>query len=474
MLATLAFTSAAPAMASGPRIYWANSGSGKIGVANLDGSQVNQSFITAVAEVNGVTVDGQRIYWPNPLGNTIGVANLDGTGVNQNYVAGASEPETVAVDAQHVYWTNTTGNSIGMANLDGSGVNQSFITGANVPEGLAVDGQHIYWTNSAGNTVGRANLDGTGVNQSFISGADEPNGVAVDGQHVYWTNALGNTVGRANLDGTGVNQSFISGANVPDGPAVDGGHVYWANFGGNTIGRANLDGSGANQSFITGANSPIGVALDVPVAHASPPPTFPTTPQGTQTAPETVTVSNAGQQQLSVSAVSVSGADPADFLITANTCQSCQLQVAFDPQGQGSRTATLVIASNDDANNPLQLPLAGTGSAPAAPPSPPAPANAFELLKCKTVIEGHGRTHRSVVRCAGKLISGPVGYTAKTNGSVVLSRGHDVYGRGQEVRSGIELALTQPTALAHGAYTLAVHVRAHGHWTTRREQITIT
>lgn len=440
MLATLAFTSAAPAMASGPRIYWANSGSGKIGVANLDGSQVNQSFITAVAEVNGVTVDGQRIYWPNPLGNTIGVANLDGTGVNQNYVAGASEPETVAVDAQHVYWTNTTGNSIGMANLDGSGVNQSFITGANVPEGLAVDGQHIYWTNSAGNTVGRANLDGTGVNQSFISGA-----------------------------------------NVPDGPAVDGGHVYWANFGGNTIGRANLDGSGANQSFITGANSPIGVALDVPVAHASPPPTFPTTPQGTQTAPETVTVSNAGQQQLSVSAVSVSGADPADFLITANTCQSslapggsCQLQVAFDPQGQGSRTATLVIASNDDANNPLQLPLAGTGSAPAAPPSPPAPANAFELLKCKTVIEGHGRTHRSVVRCAGKLISGPVGYTAKTNGSVVLSRGHDVYGRGQEVRSGIELALTQPTALAHGAYTLAVHVRAHGHWTTRREQITIT
>ena len=133
-----------------------------------------------------MAVDGRHVYWTNTgtNSNSIGRANLDGSGVDQSFITGANDPHGVAVDGQHVYWTNAGRDAIGRANLDGSGVDQSFITGADFPEGLAVDGQHVYWGNALNGTIGRANLDGSGVDQRFITGANGPGGVAVDSMRV--------------------------------------------------------------------------------------------------------------------------------------------------------------------------------------------------------------------------------------------------------------------------------------------------
>lgn len=84
--------------------------------------------------------DAGHVYWPNFYSGTIGRANLDGTGVDQSFISGASFPTGVAVDAGHVYWSNPLSDTIGRANLDGTGVDPSFITGASSPNGLAVDG----------------------------------------------------------------------------------------------------------------------------------------------------------------------------------------------------------------------------------------------------------------------------------------------------------------------------------------------
>jgi hypothetical protein len=83
--------------------------------------------------------------------------------------------------------------------------------------------------------------------------------------------------------------------------AVHGQHIYWADNG-LAIGVANLDGTAVNQSFITGANRPEGVAVSVPVAELTPslPPAFASTPQGTLSAPETLTLQNARQHGLTV------------------------------------------------------------------------------------------------------------------------------------------------------------------------------
>ena len=118
-----------------------------------------------------------------PFG-TVGRANLDGTGVQQDFISGA--PITggrdlvlgVAVDSTSVYWSNFYSGTIGRANLNGTGINQNFITRAAEPVGVAVDSAHVYWANFR-SEIGRANLDGSGVNQRFAR-ADAPQAVAVD------------------------------------------------------------------------------------------------------------------------------------------------------------------------------------------------------------------------------------------------------------------------------------------------------
>ncbi len=385
---------------SAPQIYWANEGSGTIGRANLDGTGVNQSFIAGGSGITGVVVDGQHIYWTNQGSGTIGRANLNGTGVNQSFITGGNEPFGVAVDGEHIYWGNYGNGTIGEANLDGTGVNQSFISGASNPLGLAIDGQHLYWANGSDGTIGRANLDGTGVNQSFISGAGEVTGVGVDGQHIYWANFNSGTIGEANLDGTGVNQSFISGASEPYGVAVESEHLYWTNRDKGTIGEANLDGTGVNESFVSGASEPERVAVSVPVAQVTPasPVTFGTTPQGTLSAPQTLKVENLGQQNLLLSGLSLTGADPGDFVMTASSCVgsiapegTCQLEVSFAPQAQGALAATLLITSNDYANSPQQVLLSGSGIAALTPTPTTFPSVTFPSVT-SPIITGVGQS----------------------------------------------------------------------------------
>lgn len=221
-------------------IYWVNNADGSIGRANLDGTGVDQTFITGAQSPLGIAVDARHIYWSNagfdchgPVvngcdGTTIGRANLDGTGVNQSFITGADTPGHIAVDRNYIYWSNFNGNTIGRATLDGTGVNQSFIATAVSPSGVAVDATYIYWRTPSG--IGRAHLDGTAPNQQFIKAAFGSGGVEVDGAHIFWANRdrgnnvtewfLGTTIGRANLDGTAVIQNFISGANGPTGVAV--------------------------------------------------------------------------------------------------------------------------------------------------------------------------------------------------------------------------------------------------------------
>jgi hypothetical protein len=110
------------------------------GARTSDGSGVQQVFIAAFAP-NAVAVDGEQVYWATSGTSTLGRANLDGSNVNDSFITGAHQPTGVAVDGLYVYWLNSTGASIGRANLDGSDPDQAFIASAvSFGQGVAVDG----------------------------------------------------------------------------------------------------------------------------------------------------------------------------------------------------------------------------------------------------------------------------------------------------------------------------------------------
>ncbi len=91
--------------------------------------------------------------------------------------------------------------------------------------------------------------------------------------------------------------------------------------------------------------------------------------EGTVSAPQSVTLANNGSAPLVIQGFAFSGADPADFLISSDTCHaavqpggSCLLAVRFVPQAQGGRSASLTALTN--AQTPPTISLAGTSGPP--------------------------------------------------------------------------------------------------------------
>jgi hypothetical protein len=275
-------TSAWLLLASGAEafVYWANSNGGAltgttIGRANLNGTGINQNFITGGQGVCGVAVTDSFIFWGNDnagSGTSIGRANIDGSSPSQTFVTSANGPCVGDTDATYVYWSNLNDDTLGRATFNASTVNPAFVNPASdLPCGVAVNPTDVYWANQLGDAIGRALISGANPNPTFLplSATSNPCGVAVNSAHIYWGEFDNGTIGRANLDGSGLKENFISGLGKPCGVAVTDTHIYWSDSSTSTIGRANLDGTGVNPSFITGAIGPCGVAVDDKVLPSS-------------------------------------------------------------------------------------------------------------------------------------------------------------------------------------------------------------
>ena len=90
---------------------------------------------------------------------------------------------------------------------------------------------------------------------------------------------------------------------------------------------------------------------------------------------QTIALSNTGNAALTISGISISGANAADFSQT-NNCgssvaagSSCSISVIFTPVASGNRAASLAITDNA-TGSPQAVNLSGTGTSPAASVSP--------------------------------------------------------------------------------------------------------
>jgi hypothetical protein len=196
----------------GSHIYWVSSfgggpGAGAIGRANLDGTGVEPNFISGISRpAGGVVVDGSHVYWTsydpaNPfivlnggaLPTRIGRANLNGTGVEESFISTVPTQYGVAVDAAYIWWSHEeprgTGATPSAASILEDGIRRAALdgTGAEVviPSGefsscggLALGDTHVYWTQAG--SIGRARLDGSRGTGELFDARPNCGGVDVD------------------------------------------------------------------------------------------------------------------------------------------------------------------------------------------------------------------------------------------------------------------------------------------------------
>ncbi len=264
---------ALPSLASANFVYWASGGQTTIGRAKLNGSGVNNAFISGLSNVGGVAIDSKYIYWTQGTGatSTIGRANLDGTGVNQNFIPHASGVEdfdalpahaAIAVNSSSIFWNNTGAGTMGKASLDGSSPTGNLVvTGPEPSCGIAADQNFVYWLDTAlAQSVSRATVNGANRQTSFINGVTGSCGLAADSNFLYW-GSTSKAIGRAPIGGGTANNNFVPSAvpaaNDVCGVAVNSQYIFWGNSGASDlIGRSNLGGGASNPSLINGPTDP--------------------------------------------------------------------------------------------------------------------------------------------------------------------------------------------------------------------------
>jgi hypothetical protein len=92
---------------------------------------------------------------------------------------------------------------------------------------------------------------------------------------------------------------------------------------------------------------------------------------------QTVTVTNGGTADLTISTVTMAGTNPSDFPKSADTCtgatvtptNTCTVSATFTPSAPGSLSASLIFTDNA-SNTPQTVSLTGTGIVPVASVSP--------------------------------------------------------------------------------------------------------
>ena len=198
-------------------MYWADTTSGAIRVANLDGSGV-QNLYTGESQASGVAINPAtgKIYWADAITGTgaIRVGNLDGSGSAQDLFSNESYPVGVTIDPAtgKIYWGSYDTFKIRTGNLDGTGAHDLF-TGENYPTGIVVDDAtgKIYWTNEFAGQIRVGNLDGTGAANLFAPKGGI-GGLALDPGtgKLYWGDFVDQTIEVGNADGTGTPQSLFS------------------------------------------------------------------------------------------------------------------------------------------------------------------------------------------------------------------------------------------------------------------------
>uniref|UniRef100_A0A7M4FX17 Low-density lipoprotein receptor-related protein n=1 Tax=Crocodylus porosus TaxID=8502 RepID=A0A7M4FX17_CROPO len=273
---------------------------------NQTGNVVQNVIISGLVSPDGLACDwiGRKLYWTDSETNRIEVANLNGTSRKVLFWQDLDQPRAIALDPAHgyMYWTDWGETPrIERAGMDSS--TRKIIVDSDIywPNGLTIDleEQKLYWADAKLSFIHRANLDGSFRYVSFgifhtpceeknggcshlclLSPRDPfyscacPTGVQLEhdgktckaGAEEVLLLARRTDLRRISLDMPDFTDIILQIDNIRHAIAIDydpvEGYIYWTDDDVRAIRRAYLDGSGAQTLVTTEINHPDGIAVD--------------------------------------------------------------------------------------------------------------------------------------------------------------------------------------------------------------------
>jgi hypothetical protein len=298
---------------------------------------------------------------------------------------------------QALQLVNSTGTTLNISSIQISGANRSDFTQTNTcgtslppngsctlnvafdPTAMGLRSATLMVTDDGPGSPQTASLSGTGIapvvtlNPASLNFGNQQVGTSSPPQNVQLSNT-----GTAPLTITSITASIDYSQTSNCGNSLDVGANcdISVTFSPSGVGPRNgtlsiADNAPNSPQVVTASGSGVG-----PVASLSPSSlAFGNQTLNTTSPPQPVTLSNTGNQALSISSIALAGGNSGDFAQT-NDCgaslapnASCTINVTFTPGATGTRTSTLTVTDNA-AGSPQTVALGGTGTGAGATLSP--------------------------------------------------------------------------------------------------------
>lgn len=242
------------------------------------------------------------------------------------------------------------------------------------PTAAATYSAAITLNDNAANSPQSVSLTGTGIVPVTLSATSLGFGVVLVGNSsnapaVTLTNQMASALTGITvaITGTGYTQTNTCGTSIAAGAQCKIFVTFTPTVVGAQTGSVTITDSAANspQTITLTATGQLPVNFN-PASLA-----FGTVTVKTTTAAKTVTMANNAKTALTISSITLSGADPGDFAQTTNTCGTtlaaagkCTFSYTFTPAKAGPRTATITV-TDSAKGSPQTIRMTGTGQAAA-------------------------------------------------------------------------------------------------------------
>lgn len=333
-----------------------NTGATSTAIGGVGPNRADWTFDGRIAEVafyNTELTPAQRqqveTYLALKYGITLDTTNTDGAIVEGDYVApdGSKVWDSVANSAYHNHVAGIgRDDAESLEQQKSKSVNSGSVVTIDNGGPFAADKSYLLWGNNNAATTLSANYNG-GANNRLAR---------------VWKVAETGTVGAVKLilprsiASSGL-RTLLVHASDPNFGTVDRTYPLTTR-GGNYEVTVDFN-NGDYFTFSTSSTLPeIGVTPTVV--------DFGEVNTGSTSPAQAVTIQNLGDVSLSISNITLSGADAGRFAISSNNCGasisaggSCTVQLTFTPTAMGNRSAFLVITSNDSDESTVNVVLTG-------------------------------------------------------------------------------------------------------------------